>query len=140
MGQTADRDANHALRARFDEVYGQYQRLRYGLDELQERLAALRVTARSPDGHVTATVGARGQLVTLELDPRVYRNHDVDGLAHKITRTVQEAADKATAAVQELVGGYLPAGTGTAEFLKDGNLSSLLRRSDAALRRATDDE
>ncbi|MEV1288698.1 YbaB/EbfC family nucleoid-associated protein [Micromonospora sp. NPDC049679] len=134
MAQAADRDANRALRARFDEVYGQYERLRSGLDDLQQRLAKLRVSARSEDGHVTATVGPRGQLVALELDPRIYRDHNVDALAAKITSTIQQATDRATAAVQELVGGYLPAGSGAADYLKDGNFGSLLRRTDAAMR------
>ncbi|MEU0153403.1 hypothetical protein [Micromonospora fulviviridis] len=44
MAESADREANRALRARFDEVYGQYQRLLSGLDELRSRLAELRVT------------------------------------------------------------------------------------------------
>lgn len=57
MAEGADRDANRALRARFDEVYGQYQRLRSGLDELQGKLAELRVTERSDDGQVTAVAG-----------------------------------------------------------------------------------
>lgn len=60
MTESVDRDANRALRARFDEVYGQYQRIRSGLDELQVKLAELRVTERSDDGQVIATVGARG--------------------------------------------------------------------------------
>src|SRR3954468_2148129 len=87
-GTTADRNANSALRERFNEVYGQYERLRAGLDELQQRLAEYSATARSDDGHVTATVGPRGQLIKLELDPRVYRDHDAAGLARKITATV----------------------------------------------------
>ncbi len=140
MAQTADRDANRALRARFDEVYGQYERLRSGLDELQERLARFQATATSDDGYVTATVGPRGQLVKLDLDRRIYRDNDPEGLAAKITRTVQKATESATAGVQEIVGGYLPAGTGAAQFLKDGNFGSLLRRSDAALREAMRDE
>ncbi|SDY71705.1 Conserved DNA-binding protein YbaB [Micromonospora pattaloongensis] len=134
MAQTADRDANRALRARFDEVFGQYERLRSGLDDLQQRLARLRVTAESEDRHVKATVGPRGQLIKLELDPRIYRDHNVEALAAKITSTVQQATERATSDVQELVRGYLPPGSGAADYLRDGNFGSLLRRSDAALR------
>lgn len=134
MAHSADRDANRALRARFDEVYGQYERLRSGLDDLQQRLAKLQVTEKSDDGHVTATVGPRGQLVKLELDPRICREHNVDNVAAKITSTVQKATNAATTAVQELVGSYLPPGSGVTDYLKDGNFGSLLRRSDAVLR------
>jgi hypothetical protein len=58
VSERVDRDANRELRARFDDVYGQYQQLRSGLDELGSRLAELRVTRRSADGRVSATVGA----------------------------------------------------------------------------------
>lgn len=133
MAQSADRQANSELRARFDDVFQQYRRLRSGMDELQAKLAELRVTATSDDGHVTATVGPRGQLVSLELDPRVYRHDDARALAAKITATVQQAAASATTAVQKLVSGYLPAGSGAVDFIKDGDFGSLLRRSDAAL-------
>jgi DNA-binding protein YbaB len=131
---SADRDANRALRARFDDVYAQYQRLRSGMDELQQKLTALQVTAQSDDGYVRATVGPRGQLVKLVLDPRLYRDGDADALAGKITKTVQKAAVKASEQVQHLVAGYLPPGSGAVDFLKDNNFGSLMRRHDAALR------
>jgi DNA-binding protein YbaB len=133
VAQTADREVNRALRARFDEIYGEYERLRSGLHDLQQRLAALRVTEKSSDGQVSATVGPRGQLVRLQLDARIARD-DVDALATKITATVQAAARSATYAVQQVVGEYLPAGSGARDFIRDGDFGSLLRRSDAALR------
>ncbi|BCJ64338.1 YbaB/EbfC family nucleoid-associated protein [Polymorphospora rubra] len=134
MTQSADRDANRALRARFDEVYGQYERLRSNLDELRRRLAAVEVTASSDDGRITATVGPRGQLVKLVLDPRVHHTHDAEALAARITGTVQRAARQAGTAVRELVAGYLPAGSGAVDFLDGGDFGALLRRGDAALR------
>lgn len=133
MAQSADRDANRALRARFDEVYGQYERLRSGLDDLQ-RLAALEVSARSQDDTVTATVGPRGQLMRLHLDGRIYRDPDPEALAAKITDTVRRATESAADAVQELVAGYLPANSGVADYFRDGSFGSLLRRSDVAMR------
>ncbi|MFF5171646.1 YbaB/EbfC family nucleoid-associated protein [Micromonospora sp. NPDC000089] len=134
MAERADRDANRALRARFDEVHGQYQQLRSGLDELQVRLAELRVTERSDDGRVTATVGARGELVSVELDPAIYQDRDHHALGRKITTTVLRATTAATAATQELVAGYLPAGSGSVEFLRTGDFGALLGRADAVFR------
>jgi len=133
--ESVDQDADRALRARFNEVYGQYQRVRSGLDDLRQRLADLRVTERSDDGQVAATVGPRGQLVTLELGARVH-DHSPETLAVKITETVQRAADSATTAVQELVAGYLPAGSGAVDFMADGDFGALLRRSEIALQDA----
>jgi DNA-binding protein YbaB len=134
VAHTADRDANRALRARFDEVYGQYQRLRSGMDELQQKLAALQVTAESEDGHVRATVGPRGQLVKLTLDPRIYREGDADVLGRKITETVQRATELSTDQVQRLVADYLPAGSAAVDYLKDNSFATLLRRQDAMMR------
>jgi DNA-binding protein YbaB len=134
VAETADRDANRVLRARFDEVYGRYERLRSGLDDLQQRLATLEVSARSQDGTVTATVGPRGQLIRLHLDRAVYREADPDALAATITETVQRATESATDAVQSLVADYLPADSGVADYLRDGSFGSLLSRSDATMR------
>ncbi len=135
MAGSVDRDANRALRARFDEVHDQYQQLRSGLDELQARLAELRVTERSDDGQVTATVGARGQLISLDLHPSVYQGRDAQALGRKITATVQRATAAATASTQELVAGYLPAGSGAPDFLRSGDFGSLLRRADTIMSR-----
>jgi DNA-binding protein YbaB len=132
----ADRDANHALRARFDDVYGQYQRLRSGMDDLQERLAALQVTAESPDGLVRATVGPRGQLIDLKLDRRVYRDMDAAQLARTIVTTTQDAVAKTTAQVESLMSGYLPAESGAMQFLRDGSFGTLLHKQDSVMREA----
>jgi DNA-binding protein YbaB len=134
----ADRDANHALRARFDDVVSQYQRLRHGLDDIQERLSRLAVTAESADGTVRATVGARGQLIDLRLDREIYRRGDPDELARTILRTVEQAVARTTGQVQEMVGEYLPAGSAAAGFVRDGNFGNLLARQDRIMREAGD--
>ncbi|RKN38112.1 YbaB/EbfC family DNA-binding protein [Micromonospora endolithica] len=135
MAESVDRDANRALRARFDDVYGQYQRLRSGLDELQARLAELRVTERSDDGHVTAVVGARGELISVEVAPAAFQKQDAKGLSRTITETVHRASATAAATTQELVATYLPGGSGPVDFLRTGDFGALLGRADAALRR-----
>ena len=133
MAETADRDANHALRARFDDVYGQYHRLRSGMDEIQRRLATMRVSAESADGLVRATVGARGQLIELRLDRRIYAEPDEVALGRSIVATVQQAATQTTQQVEELMAAYLPADSGPLRFLRDNDFGSLLRRSDAIM-------
>ncbi len=138
MAQTADRDANRALRARFDDVYSQYERLRSGMGELQQKLADMTVSAESPDGLVKATVGPRGQLVDLKLDQRIYRTDDARHLARTIVETVQRAAGKVTDEVQELVSGYLPADSAAASFLRDGDFDTLLARQDRVMREAAE--
>ena len=130
MAETADRDANHALRDRLAEVYGQYARLRSDLDDLQRRLAALRVSCESEDGLVRATVGPRGQLVELSLDRQICRESDSDRLARTIVATVQAAAAQTAGHIEEMMAGYLPADSGTMHYLRDGELGSLLGRYD----------
>ena len=135
MTESVDRDANRALRARFDEVYGQYQRLRSGLDELQVRLAELRVTERSDDGQVTAVVGARGELISVDVAPSVFQERDAAALSRKITTTVHRATAGAVAATRDLVAGYLPPGTPSLDFLRTNDFGALLGRADAVLQR-----
>ena len=105
-----------------------------GWTSFRTKLATFQVTAESDDGHVRATVGPRGQLVKLVLDPRVYREPSAESLASKITATVQRATTKSVEEVQQLLAGYLPPGSGAVDFLKDNNFASLMRRHDAALR------
>jgi DNA-binding protein YbaB len=138
VADMADRDANHALRARFDDVFGQYQRLRSGMDDLQQRLAALQVSAESDDGLIRATVGPRGQLIDLRLDRRIYRDMDAAELGRKIVATTEKAAAQVAEQVQQMMAGYLPADSGPMQFIKDNNFGSLLRRQDAIMREADD--
>ncbi|WP_030490828.1 YbaB/EbfC family nucleoid-associated protein [Micromonospora chokoriensis] len=133
MDEQADRGVNRELHARFDDVYGQYQQLRSGLDTLQTRLATLRVTRRSADGQVTATVGAQGQLIEVELTSAVYRDRDAGALSRKITETIRVAATAAADATRDLVAESMPAGSGAMDFLRTGDYSALLGRADAAL-------
>jgi DNA-binding protein YbaB len=140
VADTADRDANHALRARFDDVFGQYERLRSGLDDIQRRLADLRVSAQSDDGLVTATVDARGQLADLRLDRRIYRDADPGRLGRTIVATVREATTRATEQVREMMADYLPADSGALRFVRDNDFGSLLRRQDDIMRQGRADD
>lgn len=134
MPRSADRDANRALRARFDDVRSQYDRLRAGMGDLQQRLATMNVTVESRDGLVTATVGPRGQLVDLKLDRDIYRAGNPDELARTILATVEKAVAQAGEQVQDLVATYLPADSGTPRFLRDGDFGHLLQRQDRIMR------
>jgi DNA-binding protein YbaB len=56
-----------------------------------DQVAAIEETAWSSDGYVTASVGARGELRDLVLDPRIYRDADAEALATSIQDTIVEA-------------------------------------------------
>ena len=93
----------------------------------------LRVTRRSADGQVTATVGAQGQLIEVELTPAIYRDRDAEALGRKVTETIRAAATAAADATRDLVAESMPAGSGATDFLKTGDYATLLGRADAVL-------
>ncbi len=97
-----------ALRARADELTAQFENMRSGMGDLQQKLRAVTGTAASDDGLVKATVGPRGQLIRLDLDPRIYRRPNSKELAATIVDTVQRATGRALAQVEQLCAPFMP--------------------------------
>ncbi|TQM80114.1 DNA-binding protein YbaB [Saccharothrix saharensis] len=83
--------------ARITELAEQKQRQ---ADELQGQLAGLRVTRKSGDGLLTATVTANGQLVDLRIDDRALRNGRE--LAATLLNLVFQASAEASQQVRAL--------------------------------------
>ena len=96
------------IRAFAEEVRQKLETMRGGFDDMRAEMNAVKGVAKSPDGYVTATVGPRGQLTKLELDPRIYRKPDATRLATDITETVQKAAKQALDKVHEVTERYAP--------------------------------
>nr|WP_269330530.1 YbaB/EbfC family nucleoid-associated protein [Kineosporia babensis] len=78
----------------------QWHAMRSNTDALQQELAAVRGTATSPDGYVSAVVNLQGLLQELDLDPRIYRYTDSEALAASVKNTVQKATEDATQRAQ----------------------------------------
>jgi DNA-binding protein YbaB len=135
---SADRDANRPLRDRLAQVHERYARLRSDMDEMQRRLADMRVLAISPDGLVRATVGPRGQLIDLWLDRRACRTLDSEQLARMIVATVQDAAARTTREVEAMMSDYFPADSSALAFVRDNDFGTLMRRPDAMFRDLTE--
>jgi DNA-binding protein YbaB len=70
----------------------EYARLADRIRSMRDGITDIRGTASSADGLVGAVVGGRGELLELELDPRIYRELDVTTLAETIVATVGDAA------------------------------------------------
>lgn len=102
------REDNRQLKARAEELMGEFNRLRTGMGELQQKLRQITATAKSEDGYVKATVGPRGQLIRLDLDPRIYRRPDSKQLAETITETIKRATADVMAQVSEACKPYIP--------------------------------
>ncbi|RCG32647.1 YbaB/EbfC family DNA-binding protein [Sphaerisporangium album] len=112
------------MRAYADELRASFLRLQEEAPALHEKARAVQVTEKSEDGLISATVGARGDLVRLDIDPRVYRRPDSRRLADAITETVHRAADKARARVVEVFDPIIPADQMRAHL--DGDLQRVL--------------
>src|SRR5688500_13459681 len=83
------------------------------LDNVQKtRQEALEITgeAWSDDRLIRAVVGPRGQLVDLEINPRIYRNPNSSALSATILATVKAAVDDANRKTRELLQRAMPAG------------------------------
>ncbi|QSB15321.1 YbaB/EbfC family nucleoid-associated protein [Natronosporangium hydrolyticum] len=78
------------------------------IPETQERLMSLSGVAWSEDRMVKATVGPRGQLTGLEIDPRVFRRPDAQMLSTTILAAVNTAVARVMAEAQEIMMGEMP--------------------------------
>lgn len=94
-----------AARALAEEMEGKLKRLMEDAPKLQERARSLQITEKSKDGLITATVGPSGQLIRLDIDPRIYRRPDARALADSIAETIKQAGTKAQ---EEIVGMFAP--------------------------------
>lgn len=104
-------------RAQVEEMLADYRRSREQLAAVQRELAAVSGRAASPDGTVSATVGAGGALVALELSEMAYRRHRPEQLAELIVRTVAAAAAGAAEDTYQTLSAVLPAATDPAALV-----------------------
>ena len=104
MTETADQ----ALRSNLEDVYGRYEELRSGVDELQRGLATMQVKAESPDGAVCAVVDSDGRLVDLHLNHEACRQWDPATLSRVIVETVQQASAGTSRHIEKLVTTHRP--------------------------------
>jgi DNA-binding protein YbaB len=84
------------------------QRARRNLGDTQRRVLQIRGEARSDDRLIKVVVGPRGQLIDLELDPRVFRNPDSKALAAAILATCRAAVEDSQRKSRELRDDLLP--------------------------------
>jgi DNA-binding protein YbaB len=98
--------------AEYDARAGEYARIADQVRSMRAGVDDIRETAYSDDGLVTAVVGGRGEVVGLELDPRVYRNQDPEELASTIVATIHAAAEEASQSAVRYAEKLLPAHRG----------------------------
>ncbi|MFC4584709.1 YbaB/EbfC family nucleoid-associated protein [Sphaerisporangium corydalis] len=112
------------MQAYAEELRATFARLQEEAPAVHEKARAVQITEKSRDGLISATVGPRGDLIRLDIDPRVYRRPDSRELADSITETVHRAAEKAQDRVIELFEPLIPAEQMKAHL--DGDLGGVL--------------
>ena len=118
-GAAGRRAQAEALRARFE-------RLAAEAPAVHAEARRVQVTRESWDGLVAATVGAQGELLALDIDPRVYRHPDSRALADTIVQTIQLATAEARDRVVELFAPLV--GAEQMRMHLDGDLDGVLDR------------
>lgn len=96
------------MRAYAEELQARFEKMAKDGPAIQESAKAVRVTEKSSDGLISATVGPRGDLIKLELDPRIYRRPDSQELAEIITETIKAAGLKAQDRVLDVFAAIIP--------------------------------
>ena len=96
----------------------QWSAIRGVIDELQQtienaaqtrqQIMEITGTAWSEDRLIKVVVGPRGQLIELEIDPRIYRTPNSKALAATILSTVRAAVDDANKQTKEIVDKVMP--------------------------------
>ncbi|WP_027931424.1 YbaB/EbfC family nucleoid-associated protein [Amycolatopsis thermoflava] len=87
----------------FQEMLEELQQATANLPAAQQRMLEMTGIAWSPDRTVKVVVGPRGQLVDLEIDPRVFRKPDAAALQAMILEASAEAVAQVQAQIQELM-------------------------------------
>lgn len=88
----------------------EYRKRRARTAELQRRIREISATAATPRQTVAVTVGAQGDLVSIEFPNSAYKRMAPNELAEAILAVSAEAKAKATDALRELMKPELPPG------------------------------
>ena len=87
--------------ADFMKMLQQAQQMQGRLQEIQDELEKMTVTAGSGGGMVTVTADGKGQIRKVQIDPTVVDPTDVEMLEDLVLAAVTEVQKKAAAAAQE---------------------------------------
>jgi DNA-binding YbaB/EbfC family protein len=87
--------------ADFMKMLQQAQQMQGRLQEIQDELEKMTVTAASGGGMVTVTADGKGQIRKVQIDPAVVDPADVEMLEDLVLVAITEVQKKAAAAAQE---------------------------------------
>lgn len=92
----------------FQGVMEQIQKMTESIPDTQRQMMSVTGSAFSDDRMIKVVVGPRGQLVDLEIDPRVFRRPDAAELRAKILSTTHKAVQDSTDQVREIMESQYP--------------------------------
>ncbi|MCI2421207.1 YbaB/EbfC family nucleoid-associated protein [Saccharopolyspora sp. K220] len=92
----------------FRELLDQLKEATRSIPETQRRMMDQTGVAFSPDRMVKVVVGPRGQLVDLEIDPRVFRQPNAAALSAMILQASRDAVTQVTESVQRIMNERMP--------------------------------
>jgi DNA-binding protein YbaB len=123
-------------RPQWSAIHGVLDGLKRTLDDAaqtRQQVMEITGTAWSDDRLVKAVVGPRGQLIELEIDPRVYRNPNSKALSATILATVRAAVEDANQKTREIMERVMPKTDG---LLGKTDFDVMLEHHDAELPQA----
>ena len=79
-------------------------------EQMQKRMAEMRVEASAGGGMVTVVVNGAKQVLSIKIDPEVVSKDDVEMLQDLIVAAINDAQRKADEEMAQKMGGMLPPG------------------------------
>ncbi|WP_086827560.1 YbaB/EbfC family nucleoid-associated protein [Allokutzneria sp. NRRL B-24872] len=92
----------------FESMLEQLQKTTAAIPQTQQRMMDIHGTAWSDDRMVKVVVGPRGQVVDLEIDPRVFRKPDAAELRSKILNACNAAVRDVSEQSQDIMNEHFP--------------------------------
>ncbi|MCK2214694.1 YbaB/EbfC family nucleoid-associated protein [Actinomadura sp. ATCC 31491] len=108
------------FRLTIEALAKEYNRQAAQLRQAYTELSELAVTAESRDRMVSVTVGPRGQVQGIKLDPRVYRKLSPSQLARSIMEQIGAATEQVAGRTKELMAPFMPAGLPLEDVFGEG--------------------
>ncbi|MFI7704582.1 YbaB/EbfC family nucleoid-associated protein [Nonomuraea sp. NPDC049480] len=101
---------NDEFRLAVEGLAAEYNRQAVQLREAYGKLSEMTATAESHDRMVAVTVGPRGQVQNIKLDPRVYRKLSPSELSRAIMEQIGAATSEVADRTKELMEPFMPKG------------------------------
>jgi len=120
-------------------MVGDLRRATAAIPDTQKRMLQVTGTATSSDRLIKVTVGPRGQLLDLDIDPRVFRKPDARALSAEILAAVRLAVEDAARQTSAILAESLPADMRSGA-IGGIDITTLISSHDADVRVKGDDD